>query len=84
MQSLPLHQPHLLHLLPTHLLLPGGVNQTPGGIVDGEIHIAGEDCEAIVAVVRTGVIPGVHLAEGQGHLLEDVLLFNAGGDQVGA
>jgi hypothetical protein len=41
-----------------------------------------EDREAVVAVVRAGVVPAVHLTEGHAHLLEDVLFLDAGADQV--
>ena len=45
----------------------------PQGVVDRHVHVAREDRETVVAVVRAGIVPAVHLAERHAHLLEDVL-----------
>jgi len=64
-------------------LQPRCLHALPAGIVDGHVHVAGEDGEAVVAVIRTRVVPRVHLAEGDAHLLEDVLLLDARADEIG-
>src|SRR5664279_5098198 len=38
------------------LLLPGRIEQIPDRIVDREVHVAGEDGEPVVAVIRAGVV----------------------------
>ena len=53
------------------------------GRVDRHVHVAGEDGKAVIAVIGAGIVPGVHLAEGHAHLLEDVLFLDAGADQIG-
>ncbi len=64
-------------------LQPRGVEHVPDGIVDREVHVAGENREAVVAVIRPRIVPRMHLAEGNAHLLHRVLLLDAGADQVG-
>src|SRR6266542_3564931 len=72
-----------VRMLLSLVLLPRRLGQLPDRSVDGHVHIAGEDGKAVVAVIGAGVVPRVHLAERNTHLLEDVLLLDPGADQVG-
>src|SRR5208283_1903753 len=63
---------------------PGRVVHGPDRIVDRQIHVAGENRESVVAVIRAGIVPGVHLAERDAHLLHRVLFLDPRADQIRA
>src|ERR1035438_4438236 len=65
------------------LFLPGRIEQIPHRIVDREVHITGEDGEPVVAVIRAGIVPRMHLAERNAHLLHGVFLLDPGADEIG-
>ena len=50
----------------------------------GQAIVAREDRETVIAVVRAGIVPGVHLPERHTHLLEDVFFLDARADQIRA
>src|SRR6266700_2359683 len=62
--------------------LPRRLGLLPDRRVDGHVHVAREDREPVIAMVGAGVVPGMHLPERHTHLLEYVLLLDAGADQV--
>src|SRR3990167_1758923 len=62
--------------------LPGRLGQAPDRAGNGHVHVTGKDGKAVITVVRAGVIPAVHLAEGHTHFLEYVLFLDARAHQI--
>src|SRR5208337_103033 len=62
--------------------LPRNFRHLPDWRIDGHIHDAREDREAVIAMIGTRIIPGVHLPDRHTHLLEYVFLLDPGAHKI--